>query len=104
MIRLVAVLLLVSLSIHADACRFTGMTNYDGRLAIQADATQVDDLLLRELQRRLDVPATLNSITHGYEDADMPKFIEMDRTITLAAQLKDEGGPVVLVNTFVVPP
>ena len=34
----------------------------------------------------------------------MPKFIEMDRTITLAAQLKDEGGPVVLVNTFVVPP
>ena len=34
----------------------------------------------------------------------MPKFIEMDRTVTLADQLKDEGGPVVLVNTFVVPP
>ena len=34
----------------------------------------------------------------------MPKFIEMDRTITLADQLKDEGGAVVLVNTFVVPP
>ena len=34
----------------------------------------------------------------------MPKFIEMDHTVTLADQLKDEGGPVVLVNTFVVPP
>ncbi len=34
----------------------------------------------------------------------MPKFIEMDRTVTLADQLKDEGGSVVLVNTFVVPP
>jgi heme-degrading monooxygenase HmoA len=34
----------------------------------------------------------------------MPIFIEMDRTVTLADQLKDEGGAVVLVNTFVVPP
>jgi heme-degrading monooxygenase HmoA len=34
----------------------------------------------------------------------MPKFIEMDRTTTLADQLKDGGGAVVLVNTFVVPP
>ncbi|GJE75636.1 MULTISPECIES: antibiotic biosynthesis monooxygenase family protein [Methylorubrum] len=34
----------------------------------------------------------------------MPKFIEMDQTVTLADQLKDEGGPVVLINTFVVPP
>ena len=34
----------------------------------------------------------------------MPKFIEMDRTVTLADQLKDEGGSVVLINTFVVPP
>jgi heme-degrading monooxygenase HmoA len=34
----------------------------------------------------------------------MTKFIEMDRTVTLADQLKDEGGAVVLVNTFVVPP
>jgi heme-degrading monooxygenase HmoA len=34
----------------------------------------------------------------------MPKFIEMDRTVTLADQLKDEGGAVVLVNTFVAPP
>ena len=34
----------------------------------------------------------------------MPKFIEMDRTVTLADQLKDGGGSVVLVNTFVVPP
>lgn len=33
----------------------------------------------------------------------MPTFIEMDQTVTLADQLKDEGGPVVLVNTFVVP-
>ena len=34
----------------------------------------------------------------------MPKFIEMDRTVTLADQLKDEGGAVVIVNTFVAPP
>jgi heme-degrading monooxygenase HmoA len=34
----------------------------------------------------------------------MPKFVEMDQTVTLADQLKDEGGAVVLVNTFVVPP
>ena len=32
----------------------------------------------------------------------MPKFIEMDETVTLADQLKDEGGSVVLINTFVV--
>jgi heme-degrading monooxygenase HmoA len=35
---------------------------------------------------------------------DMPKFIEMDRSVTLADQLKDKDGAVVLVNTFVVPP
>ena len=34
----------------------------------------------------------------------MPKFIEMDQTVTLGDQLKDEGGPVVLVNTFVTQP
>lgn len=34
----------------------------------------------------------------------MSTFIETDRTVALADQLKDEGGPVVLVNTFVVPP
>lgn len=34
----------------------------------------------------------------------MPKFIEMDRTVTLTDQLKDEGGPVVLINTFVAEP
>lgn len=34
----------------------------------------------------------------------MPTFIEMDRTVTLADQLEDEGGSVVLINTFVVPP
>jgi heme-degrading monooxygenase HmoA len=34
----------------------------------------------------------------------MPRFIEMDQTVTLADQLKDESGPVVLINTFVVPP
>lgn len=34
----------------------------------------------------------------------MPTFLEMDQTVTLADQLKDEGGPVVLINTFVVPP
>lgn len=34
----------------------------------------------------------------------MSKFAEMDRTVTLADQLKNEGGPVVLVNTFVASP
>lgn len=34
----------------------------------------------------------------------MPTFIEMDPTVTLADQLEDEGGSVVLINTFVVPP
>lgn len=34
----------------------------------------------------------------------MPKFIEMDPSVTLADQLAQEGGPVVLINTFVVPP
>jgi heme-degrading monooxygenase HmoA len=33
----------------------------------------------------------------------MPKFIEMDRSVTLADQLRDEGGPVVLINVFTVP-
>lgn len=34
----------------------------------------------------------------------MPKVIEMDRSVTLADQLKDAGGEVVLINTFVVAP
>jgi heme-degrading monooxygenase HmoA len=34
----------------------------------------------------------------------MPKFVEMDGAVTLADQLRDEGGAVVLVNTFVVAP
>lgn len=35
----------------------------------------------------------------------MSTFIEMDNTVTLADQLADkEAGPVVLINTFVVPP
>ena len=34
----------------------------------------------------------------------MPKFVEMDPTVPLAAQLADEGGPVILINTFVVAP
>lgn len=33
----------------------------------------------------------------------MPKFVEMDATVTLADQLESDGGPVVLVNTFTVP-
>lgn len=45
MIRPVAALLLVSLATHAETCRFTGTTGYDGRLAVRADTTQVDDLL-----------------------------------------------------------
>ena len=34
----------------------------------------------------------------------MLEFVEMDRSVTLAEQLKEDGGPVVLVNIFVVPP
>ncbi|HTJ56392.1 MAG TPA: antibiotic biosynthesis monooxygenase family protein [Devosiaceae bacterium] len=34
----------------------------------------------------------------------MPKFVEMDPTVSLVAQLADEGGSVILINTFVVPP
>jgi heme-degrading monooxygenase HmoA len=34
----------------------------------------------------------------------MPNFVEMDATVTLADQLKTDEGPVVLINTFVVPP
>ncbi len=31
-------------------------------------------------------------------------FVEMDPSVTLADQLAQDGGPVVLINTFVVPP
>jgi heme-degrading monooxygenase HmoA len=34
----------------------------------------------------------------------MINFVEMDHTVTLAAQLDEGGGPVVLINTFIVPP
>ncbi len=35
----------------------------------------------------------------------MPKFIEMDASVRLADQLADDDGhPVTLINTFVVPP
>lgn len=34
----------------------------------------------------------------------MVKFAEMDPTVSLASQMTDEGGPVVLINTFNVPP
>jgi heme-degrading monooxygenase HmoA len=34
----------------------------------------------------------------------MPKFVEMDRSVTLGDQLRSDEGPVVLINTFVVPP
>ena len=33
----------------------------------------------------------------------MPKFVEMDATVALADQLKTDEGPVILINTFVVP-
>lgn len=32
------------------------------------------------------------------------KFAEMDPSVTLACQLDDEGGPVILINTLTVPP
>lgn len=31
-------------------------------------------------------------------------FTEMDRTVTIAEQMQDDGGPVILVNTLVVAP
>lgn len=34
----------------------------------------------------------------------MPKIVEMGQAVTMADQLKTEEGPVVLINTFVVPP
>lgn len=34
----------------------------------------------------------------------MPNFVEMDPSVTLADRLAQEGGPVVLINTFDVPP
>lgn len=34
----------------------------------------------------------------------MVAFLEMDETVTLRAQMADEGGPVVLVNRFTVAP
>jgi heme-degrading monooxygenase HmoA len=34
----------------------------------------------------------------------MPRFIEMDPNVSLAAQMADDGGSVILINTFVVPP
>ena len=34
----------------------------------------------------------------------MPKFVEMDPAVTLRDQCETEEGPVVLINTFVVPP
>src|SRR4051794_3904647 len=39
------------------------------------------------------------------KEARMPKFREMDATVALADQLRDDGnGAVVLINTFVVQP
>lgn len=34
----------------------------------------------------------------------MTNFVEMDPKVPLSAQLADDGGPVVLINTFVVAP
>ena len=33
----------------------------------------------------------------------MPSFAEMDVAVSLTEQLQDDGGPVVLINTFTVP-
>ncbi|WP_027281951.1 antibiotic biosynthesis monooxygenase family protein [Roseomonas gilardii] len=34
----------------------------------------------------------------------MANFVEMDPAVPLASQLQDEGGPVILINTFTVAP
>jgi heme-degrading monooxygenase HmoA len=39
------------------------------------------------------------------KESSMPKFVEMDATVSLADQLGDDAeGAVVLINMFVVPP
>jgi heme-degrading monooxygenase HmoA len=38
------------------------------------------------------------------EESSIMQIIEMDRTVTLAEQLADTGGPVILINTFTVAP
>jgi heme-degrading monooxygenase HmoA len=44
------------------------------------------------------------TMTRSVKDGDMPNLAEMDRTVALATQLEEDGGPVVLVNTFVATP
>lgn len=34
----------------------------------------------------------------------MPRFVELDTHVTLAQQLVDDGGPVILINSFTVAP
>jgi heme-degrading monooxygenase HmoA len=34
----------------------------------------------------------------------MVKLIELDRHVTIFQQMEDQGGPVILINTFEVPP
>jgi heme-degrading monooxygenase HmoA len=48
---------------------------------------------------------TMMSYRHRQrKESDMPRFVEMDVTVTLGDQLRDDtNGPVTLVNTFVVP-
>ena len=73
---------------------------------LSLESIEVAGVFLRDLQSRLDALAAsaARSPTLRRKTLDMPKFIEMDHTVTLADQLKDEGGPLILVNTFVVPP
>lgn len=57
MIRLVAAFLLVSLSTHAETCRFSGTTSYDGRLAVRANTTQADGILTLDVTIEFTVHA-----------------------------------------------
>ena len=57
MIRLVTALLLMSSATHAETCRYTGTTSYDGRLAVTADATQLDGLLTLDVTVEFTVHA-----------------------------------------------
>ena len=34
----------------------------------------------------------------------MPNFVEMDATVSIVTQMEDEGGAVVLINTFTTAP
>jgi hypothetical protein len=75
MIRPVAALLLVSLATHAETCRFTGTTGCNGRLAVWADTTQVDDLLTLDVTVEFTIHAWMTDYRYlGQECESAPMW------------------------------